>query len=99
MTISATCAGSAVYSFCAKGSLSPEQLFYLLSGETEESFRVGSLVIARVIRIIEGQKILVKLDNNLMGVINGPDFSDNRQDIEIARNIIEEVRERDGREA
>ena len=79
-------------------SLSPEQLFYLLSGETEESFRVGSLVIARVIRVIEGQ-ILVKLDNNLMGVINGPDFSDNRQDIEIARNIIEEVRERNRREA
>ena len=52
-----------------------------------------------MIRVIEGQKILVKLDNNLMGVINGPDFSDNRQDIEIARNIIEEVRERDGREA
>ena len=81
------------------GSLPTEKLFFLLSGETEQSFCVGSLVLARVIRIFEGQKVLTKLDNGLLGVINGPDFSDNAQDIEVVRSIIEEVRAARGRHA
>lgn len=81
------------------GALPPERLFFLLSGETEQSFRVGSLVLARVIRIFEGQKVLTKLDNGLLGVINGSDFSDNAQDIEVVRNIIEEVGAARAREA
>lgn len=69
-------------------NLNPEDLFYMISGETRESFHKGTEVTATVIRVFDGKRIAVRLDNNLMGTISGRDFSDKPSDIEIASNIV-----------
>ena len=72
-------------------SLPHEQLFYMIAGETKESFHVGTEVSATVIRVYEGQRIAVRLDNNLMGTIPRNEFSDKASDIEIASSIVSSV--------
>lgn len=74
-------------------NLSPEELFYIIAGETKESFHKGTEVTATVIRVYDGKRILVRLDNNLMGTISGNEFSDKASDIEIASNIVGAVRD------
>ena len=63
----------------------------MVADETKETFHVGIEVVARVVRIIDGLRILVRLDNNLQGSISAQEFSDNPRDIEIASNLIDVV--------
>ena len=73
------------------GSLPRKVLFYMIAGETKESFHEGTEVSTTVIRVYDGKRIAVRLDNNLMGTINGSDFSDKKSDIDIASNIVSSV--------
>lgn len=73
------------------GNLPREALFYMIAGETKESFHEGTEVSTTVVRVYDGKRIVVRLDNNLMGTINGSDFSDKKSDIEIASNIVSPV--------
>ena len=72
-------------------SVTGESLFYLIADETKETFHVGTEVVARVVRIMDGLRVLVRLDNNLQGSISAQEFSDNPRDIEMASNLIEVV--------
>lgn len=72
-------------------SVSGEDLFYLLAGESRETFHVGSEVVARVTRVMDSLRILVRLDNSLQGSIGAQDFSDNPRDIDMASNLVEVV--------
>ena len=71
--------------------MSGEDLFYLLAGESRETFHVGSEVVARVTRVVDSVRILVRLDNSLQGNIGAQDFSDNPRDIDMASNLVEVV--------
>ena len=73
------------------GDLPREKLFYMIAGETKESFHVGTEVSAKVIRVFEGSRIAVRLDNNLLGTIPGAEFSDKPKDIDIASSIVSPV--------
>ena len=63
----------------------------MIAGETKESFHEGTEVSTTVVRVYDGKRIVVRLDNNLMGTINGSAFSDKKSDIEIASNIVSPV--------
>jgi transcription elongation factor SPT6 len=53
----------------------PDQLFYLLTGETEATLRVGQLVHARVFRVSRDM-VFCRLDNGLFGSIRLMDLTD-----------------------
>ncbi|KAJ5074909.1 transcription elongation factor spt6 [Anaeramoeba ignava] len=50
--------------------LTPKELFYLLSGETEETLKEGCLVEATVFKIINEKGIYCRLTNGLTGFIH-----------------------------
>ena len=63
-------------------SIPTVNLFYLLSGETRESFHPGIEVNTTVINIRKGQGLTVRLDNNMIGTIGRGEFSDNSRDFD-----------------
>lgn len=54
--------------------LSESQIFYMLIDESERTFKVGVIVTATVVKILD-KKVLCKLDNGLDGIIMKEDIS------------------------
>ena len=54
--------------------LSDSQIFYMLIDESERTFKVGVIVTATVVKILD-KKVLCKLDNGLDGIIMKEDIS------------------------
>eukprot|EP01114_Cavostelium_apophysatum_P013868 TRINITY_DN3454_c0_g1_i4.p1 TRINITY_DN3454_c0_g1~~TRINITY_DN3454_c0_g1_i4.p1 ORF type:complete len:1553 (-),score=591.00 TRINITY_DN3454_c0_g1_i4:61-4719(-) len=54
----------------------PEELFTMLTGETEQTLREGLLVYGQVI-FVQDKKLKCRLDNGLIGTVDVNDISDN----------------------
>lgn len=61
----------------AWSDITPDRLFTMLTGETDQSFRSGLITCGKVIKITD-RSVLVHLDNGLLGTIFTRNISDER---------------------
>ncbi|XP_071726700.1 transcription elongation factor SPT6 homolog isoform X2 [Rutidosis leptorrhynchoides] len=65
-----------------------DELFYMLSGETEETLSEGKIVQATV-RRVQPQRAICILESGVSGMLSKEDYSDERRDIDLTESLNE----------
>ncbi|KAI7733266.1 hypothetical protein M8C21_007241, partial [Ambrosia artemisiifolia] len=76
----------------------PEEEFYMLTGESEETLSEGNIVQATV-RRVQPQRAVCVLDSGLTVLLNKEDYSDDRRDNDLTEKLDEDNEKEKARKA